>query len=372
MSTNLLELIQSAFGDELVRQAAPFLGESEKDTGAALGKLLPAVLGGLVKQGSTLEGASRLIKTLSGSDIDSGLLSNLAGLFSEGSRTESLVALGSELARSLFGDKVAALVSTVASLTGLGSSSISKLLYLAAPLVFGYLKKLLTERGLDVAGLMGLLGEQKSTLSGLVDRQIADGLGLASIFSGPVTAAPGTDYRAAIRSDKQPDGGSSLWSKLWPWLALLAGLVAATGALRGCQTEEPGASLPASPTASVPAQPKAAPDQRPAVAVALPAKVYFEVGAAALGAAGQKLITEVSQAANSQGLMLAITGFTDRTGDPAKNIELAKQRALAVRDALISAGVPAGRISMRPPLAVETTGSGSDAEARRVEISKAN
>lgn len=372
MSTNLLELIQSAFGDELVRQAAPFLGETEKDTGSALAKLLPAMLGGLVKQGSTVEGASRLVKALSGSDIDSGLLGNLAGLFSSGSRTESLVALGTELARNLFGDKVASLVSTVASLTGLGSSSVSKLLYLAAPLVFGYLKKLVADRGLDVAGLMGLLGDQKRSLSGLVDDRVAGALGLGSFFNEPAAAAPGTDYRAAVRSARQEDDGPSLWSRLWPWLALLAGLVAAATAFRGCQKEETTAALPESPAVSAPAQPKVAAEKPPVPAAALPAKLYFDVAAATLSPEGRKTVAEVSQAANSQGLMLAITGFTDRTGDSAKNIELAKQRALAVRDALISAGVPASRISMRPPLTITTTGSGSDAEARRVEISKAN
>lgn len=371
MATNLLESIQSVFGDELARQAASFLGETEKDTESALGKLLPALLGGLVKQGSTLEGASRLIRTLSGSEIDSGLLSNLGGLFSEGTRTESLIALGTNLARHLFGDKVAVLISTVASLTGLGSSSISKLLYLAAPLVFGYIKKLLTERGLDVAGLMRLLAEQKGTLSGLVDGRISNELGLASMFSGPVTAAPGTDYRVAARSDKRADDDTPLWSKLWPWLALLTGLLAASISFRSCQTEDT-APAPPPPRVSAPAEPKSAPDQPSIPAVALPAKVYFDTGTATPRAEGRTTITGVAQTANSQGWMLAITGFTDRTGNSVKNIELAKQRALAVRDALISAGVPASRIGMKPPLSVKTTGSGSDAEARRVEISKAD
>jgi hypothetical protein len=39
---------------------------------------------------------------------------------------------------------------------------------------------------------------------------------------------------------------------------------------------------------------------------------------------------------------------------------------------LLAAGVPDGSINMKPPMAITTTGSGTDAEARRVEISKAN
>jgi len=54
----------------------------------------------------------------------------------------------------------------------------------------------------------------------------------------------------------------------------------------------------------------------------------------------------------------------------AKNEELAKSRALAVRDALKAAGVPEASMEMRPPMFVETGAGGGDAEARRVEITR--
>jgi K(+)-stimulated pyrophosphate-energized sodium pump len=61
-----------------------------------------------------------------------------------------------------------------------------------------------------------------------------------------------------------------------------------------------------------------------------------------------------------------VTGFADRTGNRAANLDLAKRRATAVRDALVAEGVPADRVRMKPPQ--DVTGSGSDTEARRVEI----
>ena len=63
-------------------------------------------------------------------------------------------------------------------------------------------------------------------------------------------------------------------------------------------------------------------------------------------------------------------GYTDKTGDVAKNEELAKSRASAVRDALQAAGVDAANIEMKPPMFVELGSAGGDAEARRVEISR--
>jgi len=62
-----------------------------------------------------------------------------------------------------------------------------------------------------------------------------------------------------------------------------------------------------------------------------------------------------------------ISGYHDPTGDKAHNIELAKNRAVAVRDFLMKSGIEEARIDMRKP--IETTGSGSLEEARRVEVS---
>ena len=66
---------------------------------------------------------------------------------------------------------------------------------------------------------------------------------------------------------------------------------------------------------------------------------------------------------------IVITGYTDRTGNHAANVDLAKQRAIAVRDALLKAGVPAERLQLKEPL--DITGSGADTDARRVDVTVA-
>ena len=91
---------------------------------------------------------------------------------------------------------------------------------------------------------------------------------------------------------------------------------------------------------------------------------------AAIGAEGNATIAAIAEVIKKDNVKAGLTGFTDRTGDVAKNEELAKGRALAVRDALKAAGVPEASIEMRPPMFVEAGAGGSDAEARRVEISR--
>jgi len=95
-------------------------------------------------------------------------------------------------------------------------------------------------------------------------------------------------------------------------------------------------------------------------------KFYFASSNADLAAGAREALLDMVKGAQA-GRKLVISGFHDATGNAAQNAELAKQRALAVRDALKAEGVAEGQIELRKP--EEVTGNGSDAEARRVEIS---
>lgn len=405
MAVNILELLTEALGGQIAKQASEFLGEPENNTKSALGMVLPALLGSLAKQGSTVEGAGSLLKTLGGANIDSGILGNIAGLFSEKSKTDSLVSLGTTLVGSLFGEKAGSIASTIASLTGLKSSSSSNLLALAAPLVFSFLKKLISDKGLDAGGLMGLLAEQTGFLKGKVNPQLAGAMGLGSMFdsltggdASSAAAPAAAPSRPAERPTYAPPVAAeerSGLAKLLPWLIGLGALLGGLALFRGCDKEAgapenkavvapavkapaPQAAAPAvkpapAPVPAAPAAPAAKPAPAPAAAATavLPAKIYFAVGAPNPEGPSIATLAQAAIAVKNQGVAVDITGYTDSTGDVAKNQELAKQRALAVRDRLIAAGVPEGKINMKPPFSITTTGTGSDAEARRVEITLA-
>jgi len=114
-----------------------------------------------------------------------------------------------------------------------------------------------------------------------------------------------------------------------------------------------------------------APAPMVAAVVVVPVKIYFEVGRQELPAdAGAQIANLVEAARANPDKKIDISGYTDATGDPGKNEELAKERAKAVREALKTAGIPDERINMKKPEVV--TGSGTDTEARHVEVSLAN
>lgn len=97
-------------------------------------------------------------------------------------------------------------------------------------------------------------------------------------------------------------------------------------------------------------------------------KFYFASGKADLAAGASEALTDVVKGAQA-GRKVTISGFHDATGNAEQNAELAKQRALAVRDALTAAGVPDSQIELKKPEQIDGNTAASDAEARRVEIS---
>jgi cytochrome c oxidase subunit II len=117
----------------------------------------------------------------------------------------------------------------------------------------------------------------------------------------------------------------------------------------------------------------AAPTVAAAATDGLPLPVYFAVGKSALDADAQKALGKaIEMLKGKPDTKIALSGYVDSSGSAAKNAELAKQRAFAVRDALTKAGVAAERIELRKPSQVDG-GSGAAAErARRVDIVSAS
>jgi len=142
-----------------------------------------------------------------------------------------------------------------------------------------------------------------------------------------------------------------------------------------------GAAKAAAPAPAVVAAAAPAPAEAPAAAAAPAAapsaddasvvveagvvKFYFASGKSDLAAGALDALKDAVAAAQA-GKKLVISGFHDTTGDPAKNAELAKLRAFAVRDALKGAGVAETSLELKKP--EQTAADGSNAEARRVEV----
>lgn len=99
----------------------------------------------------------------------------------------------------------------------------------------------------------------------------------------------------------------------------------------------------------------------------LPASVNFASGSPVVSVADAKRLAQVAaHLVANPGARVAITGYTDQRGGESANVALAKARAQSVRSALLVGGAREEQLQLRPPASV--TGSGTDEQARRVDV----
>jgi outer membrane protein OmpA-like peptidoglycan-associated protein len=95
-------------------------------------------------------------------------------------------------------------------------------------------------------------------------------------------------------------------------------------------------------------------------------QVTFASGASTLDAAGQSALSEVAAVLKQHpNAAVTITSYADPQGDAAANKKLAAARAVAVKNALSSTGIPASRLMTN---VVGETGNAPLPENRRVEL----
>jgi OmpA family len=143
-------------------------------------------------------------------------------------------------------------------------------------------------------------------------------------------------------------------------LKSLYSVVAAALLLGACSQTPP-------PPPAPPPQHAMAPSPMP------PATVYFASGSATLSQESMATIQQVAANYRSAGnATVTLTGHTDTVGSPDFNMALSQRRADAVRNALVSAGVPAAAISSggqgEASLPVQTADNVDERRNRSVDI----
>jgi hypothetical protein len=214
---NMMDILKGQLGGMVAGQLGKAVGLDSKQAESGIGALLPVILGGLMKQSSTPEGANKLDETLSGDDFDGGMFDNLSDIFSGGGDTSSMSNMGGGLVKMIFGDKVGAIADIIGRVTGMKSSSTTSLLALLAPLVMSFLGKQKRSLGLDGGGMANLLMSQKDEVAKEMPEGIAGALGLTDLgFQDTPAGAPAQTPSA----QPQTSGGGGLGKLLIPLVIL--------------------------------------------------------------------------------------------------------------------------------------------------------
>jgi outer membrane protein OmpA-like peptidoglycan-associated protein len=355
MSFDILESIGALFPPGLTRQASTALNEPEGNVKSAIRSGSAALLAGVMGEATDPVRSRSLFQTLIGNQVDASIDRKLPAMLGDRSQFQSLQTSGETFIGSIFGSRANGVTNALSEVAGVKPSTAASLLATVAPVLMGLLKGRVLQGGLNAGGLSALLLGQRESLerAGLDDR-LTGAMGFGSLssmlssFGRPEVARDVEDFRHPVDTPRA-QRSQMRW---WPWAVAAALIAVIAAALIGRFGDRARTSVAQSRTAER--------------LVLASTSVYFDTGQTTLDEADRAAVSSIAQAAQASGHSVTLTGYTDPSGDRAQNEGIARDRANAVRTALIASGLPESKIVMQPP--ADVTGSGSDAQARRVEI----
>jgi hypothetical protein len=177
MAFNLVDSVKGLFGNEITGKAASMLGENEANLKIALAGIVPTVLTGLLQKAGSGDAQGLLNMTKDASQ--SGFLNNFSGLLTN----SGLLTRGTEMVKSLFGDKIGNITTMITNFAGIKASSATSLMSMAAPAALGVVGQQAADTKMTASGLLSFLNSQKDQILSAVppDLNLAGALGLGSL-----------------------------------------------------------------------------------------------------------------------------------------------------------------------------------------------
>ena len=201
MANTMLDGLMALAGPQLLGSMASNLGAPESAVKSGLQGGLASMLGAMANK-TDQPGFLSQILGMAGNPALSGILGSLGSL-ATGSGGSAIATIGTQLLGSLFGSQQGAVAGALSRSSGLGSSAVTSLLSMAAPMLLGFLGKQVQEHGMS-ANLLG--STLKSELPGLQAHLPA---GFSSLLSGGSSVAAD-----ATRVATEAASSTSRW--LWP------------------------------------------------------------------------------------------------------------------------------------------------------------
>lgn len=391
MTQDIVGLIKEQLNENVLGRIAGFLGEEKSGVMSAVGSALPSLLFGLIRKGTEPGGAEDLLGILREGKHDGGVLDNLDSVLDGGSATENLLSSGKGLLASIFGDKAGGLGDMIASIGGISKNSGSSLLGILAPIVMGFIGKMLkSEGGFSAQGLINLLLGQKDTVKAALPAGVAGLLGVGDIEKPELE-----EVKAAVASERG----------IWPWVFLIIGLTLLFLLWRGCGIQAPkqevtervaqeasekwaalgkffSKKLPNGIELNIPelgVENKLITfiedAQRPVDKTTWFSfdRLTFETGKATLKPESREQLKNIAEILKAYPkVTIKLGGYTDNVGDANANLKLSQQRAETVMADLVGMGIDTGRLEaegygQEHPIADNGTEEGR-AKNRRIDM----
>ena len=417
MAASYLDAIDGVIDRGLASGIASRSGESEQSVARGIRATASALLAGIVARLGDQAGFRRLFDLVAsrGADVsafdDSDTIALADRFDSVGERSFA----AGEFADSIFAGRTGQVESLVARDSGLRASTVASLFPLVSGLVLHQLHRHVTSEGLTADTFRDRLSQEKDSILAAAPLGLSTMLGqtetpveMHTAYEQPASYDRVESERRRERSSEVPvsEHGRSRHRWLWPTVGALAVIALLWSALgrreRRAESEYAAGEVtrvivPPGDSVSVAVMSRRLPDgttinvatdgtesrligfisdpNRPvdeSTWFALD-RLSFESGSAKLTPESDKQIEDIAAVMRAYPNTAAkIGGFTDNVGDARANVRLSRDRANAVRDALIAKGVQPGRLiaegyGAKMPIADNSTEEGR-ARNRRISI----
>lgn len=416
MLSNLTEMSKDVFTPKVISGISEFSGEESGKINSALNMILPAIVGSMVKKVSNEKGSSEIMKLIRDGGYDGNILKNPDNSFSDSSKLNAVIGNSSRSVNFLIGNKSGELANLVSKETGMENNSAVSLIGIITAVVMSLTGKQLLSDNLNSKGLAEYLSAQRNFLTGLIPEGVSGILGLQD-FSNVFSPMDNINYLS--ENSSYGSGKFKPWVLISVCAVLLFALWRIFGTDKPPVTKKSGPGKPDStkvasaiytnpPLTGDPEMDsltgtigkfinKTLPDGEQIIIAENGVeamlidfiedntktadketwfsfdRILFETGKSNLKSSSDYEIRNIVAIMKAYpDVEIKIGGYTDNTGDENANLRLSKERADAVRNALIEKGVEEEKIraegyGSRFPVASNDNNQGRERN-RRVDV----
>ena len=375
MADSLFTSLLGMLDPRTVEGIAGSLGASGQSISQGLRSSMAAVLGGLATKSEDPHGLRTILDAAPGDTS----LSDVAHAASD--PNSPLISTGKRLLSSLFGNSATAVTDAIGAASGLGTSTTSRLLSMAAPLVLSFVGNRVRAEGMSMTGLGNLLEREMGAIRNALPAGVSDLLW--------PRAAGAPTYPVVTQAAPKK---ASNWPAVLAIAALLLGLVWLLGHFRRVSTARFGSmatgsasremdfgnfvkqQLPNGVSLNIPERGVEArllsyiQDKNRAVTETTWFdfdRLYFNPGSATLRPQSQEQLDNIAGIlAAYPNVRMKVGGFTDNVGSADRNLQLSRDRANTVVAELVRKGVSSDRLAAEGYGEQNPVGDNSTAQGR--------
>jgi outer membrane protein OmpA-like peptidoglycan-associated protein len=361
MSFNLLDSISGLVRTVPPEALALTLTEPQAQVARALEAAGPLLLAGIAQQCHDLNRCGTLLEALDRTPVATASNNSMAHVFAASAAgLPAFLSAGRAAFQDVFPERQAAVAVALAKVAGLRSASAVELLSFMMMLVIISLKKQVEQENMGAAGLQALMAAQSSTIAPRLDERLTPSLNVTpSTGSSPAVAA------VVIETVQQVAWTWRRWLAWGAWGAAVLLAVVWFGKLSNPMPSNPADTAVIS-NRPMPGAPSVA--SRPTAIAPSLEKIYFDSERYETPDSTTRRLAAILEYARLHGnSRVLLTGFHDAGNESEPVLRLARQRAMAVRSAIIASGVSEDRIVLEKKS--EQKALVGEREASRVEVS---